>query len=927
MKGSRLLTSFIIFLFLLAAAGCGKDLTDAQFYENAQQHYHKGEIDAAVIQLKNALQKNASNLKARALLGMIYADLGLGAAAEKELRRAILLGASETSYDTYMAKALFEQNKFQDAFDKFSRNAGLSSDLISKRNIILTRASLGLNKRAQAEEYFSKVSKADKTTIPGLYAAIDLAISTRDLKKAKLYVEEILHKNQNEVEAWILKGALAFEEGNAQSAETFYKEALNHYKSRQQSVLTFKANTGLFYAELKQKKYADALKVSKNLLAMAKNNPLPKYLRGLLAFEQKDYATAQNYLEEVYNANPHHLPTLLLLGSIHYIKKNCEQANNFLSTVVNQMPGNIQARKMLAATRLHLSKSTEALEVLNKVVDKNTKDSQLLSMVAAAAIQSGNLEMGETYLKRAQKSNPGNPSLRTELARLYMQKGEYDEAINELDMIKGDQAAQADVLKVVTYLKKKDYANARKIAHSINEKKQTAASITMLGGVELIAGDTSRAVAYFNQALQKDNDYAPALLNLAKVELNEGKSEAAKNHFQRVTQKNPNSLTALMGLAQISEKEGNIKSALAYLQEARSKNDKAVLPRLLLTRYYVKTGDIQAALDNASEAYKIAPKDGVVALLMANVYMANRDAFKAVRVLEALKRAQPKSSGVAYELAKAYLGLKRVNKARDELKRALSINPKLYPAKIVLARLNITDGKYDSAMTEAKSLQKLQPNDAMGYLLEGDVFAAKHQYAKAEQVLRKSIQVKATPLAFEKLAKMLIWQKKPGQAVSELKKGIQTFPKAIVLQIQIASIYQTNKQVSKAIVVYTKLLKEHPNHAVVLNNLALLYLDYGDKRALEYAQKAHNLIPSNPGIADTLGWVYAKQGDYQSALPLLEKAAFQTKLPTIQFHYAYALYHAGNLTKSNRVLKQALNVSNIFDERPDAEKLLKLLTK
>ena len=477
------------------------------------------------------------------------------------------------------------------------------------------------------------------------------------------------------------------------------------------------------------------------------------------------------------------------------------------------------------------------------------------------------------------------------------------------------------------YLKKKDYKQARKIAQDIHSKRKDAPSYSLLGGVELAAGNVVKAKAYLSQAVQKDPNFAPALLNLARIELQEGKITLAKTHFQAVINKDSNNLTALMGLAQINEKEGNIKSAVAYLQEAKTKNDTAVLPRILLARYFGKAGDVKAALDNASEAYKIAPKDGVVALLMANAHMVNRDATKAIEVLKTLKLEQPKAPIVAYELARAYLGVKQVTKARDEFKRALSINPKYYQAKVALARLEITDGNHDNALKEAKSLQSLQPKEAMGCLLEGDILGTNRKYRQAESAYRKSIQIKASPQGYEKLAKALLAQKKAKQSINELKAGMAAFPKSTVLKIQVATIYQTNNQKSEAISIYDKLLQSHPDHAVVLNNLALLYLDNGDVRALDYAKKAYTLIPSNPGIADTLGWVYARQGDFEHALPLLKKAASETKIATIQYHYAFALAQSKRRTEARRVLEKALQDTKYFDERTDAEILMKSLTK
>ncbi len=927
MKGNQYFNYILLVLFLAVSIGCSKDLTDAEYYKNAQEHYQKGEIDAAIIQLKNALQKNASNLKARELLGMIYADLGFGAVAEKELRRAIILGADETKLDMYLAESLFQQKKYQDVFDDFSKTSGLDAKTISEHNIILTRASLALRKPEEAKRYFAKISDSDKETVPGLYVSIDMSLLSHDLTNAKKLVEKIISEKPDEVRAWMIKGMISYDEGNLLEAETNYKEALQHYKSRQASSLMLQASTGLFYAELKQKKYNEALETSKKLLSMAKNSPQPKYLRGLLAFEQKDFDTAQNYLEEVYSIVPNHIPTVMLLGSINYFKKNYEQANNYLSFVISENPENIQARKLLAATRMHLYKSEDALKILDPVVSKKTTDSQLLSMVAAAAIQSGKIDVGESYLRRAQKSNPDNPSIRTELAKVYMQKGEYDEAISELDKIKSDDTDSTNILKIMTYVQKKDFASARKLAQEVNQRRDDERSLSLLGGVERAAGNSDKARIYFSRALKKNPDFTPALLNLGKLELQEDKVTAAKNDFNKVLNKQPSNVAALLGLAQISEKEGDNKSALNYIKIASDKNSKAILPRILLARYYIKERKLPSALQYAKEAYNIAPKDAGLAISLANIYIVNQDILSALGVLEDLKQQQPDNPTVALEIARAYIKDERTDDAKSELRRAISLKPDFYIAQITLARLQIADGEYDKAIKEAKILQKRYPLAAMGYLLEGDVYSAQKAYLKAEGMYQKATKIKASPLTYMKSAEAQVLHKNSDKAIAELQAGIKAFPNATILQMQVATLYQAVGHLDEAQTTYETLVNKYPENIAVLNNLALIYLDKKDNRAVKLAEAAHNLDPENQAVADTLGWIYVQLGHTNKGTPLLKAAADKTGNPSIQYHYAVALSVIKNDAAAIMMLKKALASAHNFVERKDAEALLEKLNK
>ena len=76
---------------LLAAgmAGCGKSEDPQTLVADAQRYQEKGDNSAAIIQLKNALQKNPDDPETRYLLGTIYRKTGELQSAEKELRRAL----------------------------------------------------------------------------------------------------------------------------------------------------------------------------------------------------------------------------------------------------------------------------------------------------------------------------------------------------------------------------------------------------------------------------------------------------------------------------------------------------------------------------------------------------------------------------------------------------------------------------------------------------------------------------------------------------------------------------------------------------------------------------------------------------------------------------------------------------------------------
>ncbi len=77
---------------LLLAVACGDNQTSAQHLDQAKQYLAEDSYEAAVIELKNAVRKDAQSAEARFLLGKLQLDSGATAAAEKELQSARRLG-------------------------------------------------------------------------------------------------------------------------------------------------------------------------------------------------------------------------------------------------------------------------------------------------------------------------------------------------------------------------------------------------------------------------------------------------------------------------------------------------------------------------------------------------------------------------------------------------------------------------------------------------------------------------------------------------------------------------------------------------------------------------------------------------------------------------------------------------------------------
>ncbi|PYI86768.1 MAG: hypothetical protein DME26_08415, partial [Verrucomicrobia bacterium] len=139
---------------------------------------------------------------------------------------------------------------------------------------------------------------------------------------------------------------------------------------------------------------------------------------------------------------------------------------------------------------------------------------------------------------------------------------------------------------------------------------------------------------------------------------------------------------------------------------------------------------------------------------------------------------------------------------------------------------------------------------------------------------------------------------------------------------------QELKQLPAARDAYEKLLTVNPQFSPALNNLAYLYSEHFGQldKAYEMANRARQLLPSDPAAADTLGWILYKKGDFKLALGLLEESAGRLPAePEVQFHLGMAQYMVGSEESARLTLQRAVQSSRDFPGKEEAKRRLDLL--
>jgi putative PEP-CTERM system TPR-repeat lipoprotein len=927
--GNVALMFAVLALFAGTLAGCDLLTSDETRIERAKELNAKGDYRTAVIELKKVLENNANNKDARLLLGQVSLAAGQVAAAEKELRRAHELGMPFDQVVIPLGQALLVQGNYSQVLDELDPAIIESSDVKGAVLVLRGDAYLATNKLRDAERSFREVLALDPDSINGRIGLAKTAQVVGDFEGAEAHLNEALQRGPNSVAVWLAKGQLEFQRKRYAEAEEAFNSAIAKGEPRVTAVQEFIARNGLAEAQWRQGKSDAARHNVEKMAALAPRHPRPKYLRAVIAYGAGDYETAVQQLQQVLRLYPDNRPAQLLLGAAHYAKGNLEQADMYLSSVLATEPSSIQARKLLAATRIREQKPDDALNTLHPAVAQGTDDVQLLALMSRASFQAGDADGGISYLEQGLKADPGDQVLQMDLAAGYLSSGELERAIEILEKLPETKEGpyRREVLLILAYLRKHDTANALTQGQKLLADRPNDAGVrNLVGSIYMVGGDTQKARQQFDKALQLQPESPAVLMNLGRLEFREGKQDAARGRFEHVLQISPKNVNAMLALAQLSAARGDRQQVRQWLERASAVNPQNVGPRLLLVRHYLLAErDIAKAEELATDLARDVPENAEVQNALGIVQMAERNFRAAAESFRKATRLAPKSGNFQYNLARAELAQQNFGEAKRLLIRALELQPDHIPATSTLAMLEMRDGKGTQALARARNLQKNKTTRATGYGLEGDLQMMQRQYSKAVVAYDKAASDADSAAIALKSYEARRRAKMP-DATKPLNQWLEKSPNDARVRLALAQDYQMRGQLQQAITQYELLVRNNPNSAGALNNLAWLYHEAKDSRALGTAERAYELQPESGAIADTLGWLLVQEGQVERGLALLRKAVEQApKVPDIRYHLGVALAKAGAKDEARKTLSELVNSGENFKDMPEAKRLLENL--
>lgn len=917
----RRITSAVLAL-LLAAPPLATAAAVDDYIAEARTFVDKGEIKAAVIQLKNALREDPTSVDARLMLGSLYLRSGDAPAAAKEFGRARDLGAPEKQWLPGYARALMLQGKFDDVLKEVTAEGDLDDKQRAELIALRGNANLAKGQIEDAQGEYDKALVLDRSNPMARLGKAQILLSQKQEEEALEQLNKVLLEHPSHVESRLARGDLMRRMRRLDDALVDYKRAI------EESPRNARAYIGKALVHIAQRDVEAAKKDVEVLHKIANELPAVNYLQALVSFQEGDYDRASDELQTLLRVTPSSLQAQLMYGVVSYARNEFTIADEYLSRVLASNPKNPQLAKLVGAARIKLRDPQRAVSALEPAVTDDSRDAQLLALLGTAYLQTGDNTKGAALIERAVEIDPEQAMLRTQLAVGKIASGDTAGAIDQLEsaVALGQDVVQADVLLVLSYLNKQEYDKAIEASGALEKRMSESPIPYNLTGLAYLAQNKfDDAEQSFKRALEKDPKFVVAHMNLARLGLLANKPAAAEQAYQDVLAKDPKHIGAMMGLAALAQSRNEPAKAEEWLRRANDASPTALQPIIVLAELYLRRNEGLKATSLLSGLPPEQAELPAVLRLRGMAQLQSGDYPSAIRTLSDLTRRQPESLEAWFQLARAQAASEQLDDARESFKRATALDPE-YKVPVVwvgLGELELRARRYDAALELAEQLKEKFPDRVFGYDIETAAYRGQGNAEKSMQAAEAALNIEGSTRRVNMFASLSMAAGDKDKAVSILQDWLKTHPTDGASWANLGVFQQSKGDLTGALLAYENAVKNGQSNAVILNNMAWLYLNKGDKRAEEYATRAYQQSPDSPEIVDTYGWVLFKSGKPNDGLAALQQAlVIAPNNAEIALHVAEALHALKRDAEARPVLQRIVRDHANTPFEKDARALL-----
>lgn len=890
----------------LVLAGCSE--SPDKMLDSAKEYLARNDLNAASIQLKNALQEDGSLTEARFLLGSVYLEQGDYPGSVRELRRAIKLGFPESEVVPLLAEALVRSGEFDKVLDEFSGKTLEDESRQSRLLVAIGDAHIGLGQVDKAQGSYQSALDATAANVAAWVGLGRSKFFARDFDGALSDADSALALDAGAGQAHALRADVFVARDQLPEAITALETAL---KSQPGAINYHSSLVSMLLAR------NDLDAAERRLAAMqavAAKHPSTLYLKAFIDFRRARLPEARDGVTELLRQLPDHLPARLLAANVHLRLNEHARAQDYLELVLARAPGQPLARRLLTASLMATNQPARAREVLAPMLRDSNMDISTMSLAGQVYLATGDFDKASEYFAKVVAADPDSVAARTRLGVTRLASGNVDQAMADLESASqlDDTLVQPDVALVLVHLRRGELDKAI-AAHEQLARKQPDSPMThnLKGGILLAQRDTTGAREAFLKVLELQPDFLAAAVNLARIDLAENRVDSAKEHFEKIIAHNPGSNDAYVMLASLLDQTGASASDVqAILERGVKASPAAPSMKIALARHHLRQNQLATAITLAQEVIAAAPNDLAAVETLARAQFAAGEHQQAVSSFTHFARLQPQIPEPLILLAEAQRVAGDRSGAEQSLRRALAVRPGVAQAEQRLLALLMEANRSEEALSFAREVQKQRPDAAVGHVYEGDIHVASGSWSEAVAAFQRGLERSRTADLVIRVHAAQLRAGRPADAARTSSAWLSAQPADLQVRSYLAQTALGEMRYEDAESIYREMVAIGPESPIVLNNLAWVAGQLKRPDAIDLAERALALAPDNAAVLDTLGMLQVEAGMHDKGVAHLQKAVAQApRLPALRLNLARAYTTMGRTDEAGKEIDEVLKLA------------------
>lgn len=860
-------------------------------YNLATVLHAKGSLEAAERELVRLSIEYPSFADAFNYLGSLQAERGATELALTNLKRAVELNPGTAQYLYDLGRSLFRQNRPREAH-AYLRAAAAQDSTKPQYQALLGKATLKLNNWSEARNAFLRALELAKTGESALEWRIYLAaieFAAGDYAQANKELAPLLSENSQSPVLLLISGMIAEAEGRFETALGFYRNAATigeKTENNYPAVLQLHWNLGL----------ARALRM--NLRDMSTNLDLsPVYHQNFVAPVLEESATCYRTASLFSPDNPevlleagqqamaqrHYVDAAKLFreGAVNFANQEKETApalpepevtqwlrlfavegkldfelNFWYAVALREMGQNAQAQKVVVfqLRKIGAEHPADDLQATRRKQDRLAALYHQLGLIFLAEQKKEALQ----YLAVAADNAPENPRYRLSVAKAYLQEGNSEKALSELNQARSLEPVLAEVFAQIAEIQ-------------LTNKLSGIDRLVYLSSLNL-----------YLRALEAEAGNLRYLYKATLLSYHLPHQNQTAELMQKLLNLAPDNPSAHILAACNYERGGNLERAQAEVNHALTQ---------IRTRATIGTVAVLVAARLARKTHQRDKLKQALAILNSRSTQDNLPshviaAIRAEEGLNALNHGQFEQAGELYQealrLCQAFEGEYKLDDLFyyesdfGEVKFSAALVAKY---KVGYANALMHTKQYGKALAQIEEAVKLNKQYAAAYELQSEVMLKQGFDWLALEPLKTATELEPTAQRYYQLGLLYL-------RLEEIEPAVET--------LELAS---SNRNIT--------------SNSAYYSNLGTAYQKAGNNIAARAAfTRGLQLAPQDSELHVALAQAYLKDDDLMSAIqPLQEAVAFAPQNPQYRLELAQVYEELGWTQESAKEYGEVTNLT------------------